>query len=770
MGGFSIPGSSDMRAAYYANRMNGGAPEVTYIPSTGVLPQSQRGDGLSNPALEPLPTPATNIPDYVGPNPAYTQLSPGAGFGGTPAAVANIAANFLQGWTQGKNVSEARQRQQAQQKIAAAFTGYNTARSSAQTLANQIGSLQQKYSGKPVEQWGNAADQEAFSQLNDAFKTVSATVPGFASLYADQIRAFGGGAPKVKGGKVANGQQGGHPLEQFVEPALQHLENHPPITLPPAPMQQGPASSMTATAGGAPSSTPGVVGAVGEMSAMPATAGSPVQTSTASPSSAGAVKVLGGVRTPNQLESVTPPTSAPGVVGSVFQIGETPTIPGATAIPRLAAQASGEQPAQQPGTAGHMAGIARNIAGAAEHGLGRMFLPRKPDFFAPGTADLWLKANGNIPITADPELMAKLQQERGAAATAGAQGQQAQTSAGMMAEFAQAQHNVADQLRTNPNYLSTPEGKAASAHLAVLGGGLKGLSPTEALSSEDQAAFNAAKAQFMSGSIKAIQSGNYDYFQAAALGLEPKDELQAFMAAYPGRPEQAIKQYTDMRIKEYQGMWAGRLTPAGEYDRLLQQEVDALQAANPGADPTQLRQQAMTMLAQSGVTPNRGSAGFGAGARTKVIQPRDVPYAQQELLQALSRNPNYADYLKATPKNGVNYYEFAQQPVNHWYNTTNDADVQKWQAGRQQMLGDAQAMLQQQGYDDASIARILGEPAVQNGNRPGATQTSNTPQGSGKWYNVTIPGQGTQRRFIRDAELSRVQGAMPQGGTIVATQ
>ena len=95
---------------------NQNIPVQTYIPSTGVT--QPRGDQLGTPTLDPLPTPQTNIPSFVSPSPMQSQMNPQTGFGGKTAGAANMATNFLQGWIQGKNTSEAKKRQDAQQKLA----------------------------------------------------------------------------------------------------------------------------------------------------------------------------------------------------------------------------------------------------------------------------------------------------------------------------------------------------------------------------------------------------------------------------------------------------------------------------------------------------------------------------------------------------------------------------------------------------------------------------------------------------------------------------
>ena len=792
---------------------NQNIPVQTYIPSTGVT--QPRGDQLGTPTLDPLPTPQTNIPSFVSPSPMQSQMNPQTGFGGKTAGAANMATNFLQGWIQGKNTSEAKKRQDAQQKLAAAYMGYNVAKQNSQTIANQIGVMESKYAGKPVDQWGNPQDQQAYNNLKTSFQSVSQAVPGFAGIYADLVRQYTGGEKQAKGGKQA---KAAHPYEALVEPALQHLENHPPMDLPQG--QQPPAQGAPPVVAApeqhpvamppqkfTPNSAPQLEAATQQIAAQPAPpAAAPAPAVQPAPASAPQQTQL----TPEQEQQfqqwkakyapndsgqdydlrgafkagVVP--AANGHMPDTFKLPNHPTFSNESqyATPNAPhweggklVGPGGQVVANESAPAPGIAGVARNVLSGIGSRFSRALLPQKPNFFAPGTAENWQAAT-QAPIMADPDVVARAQTLQAQAATSGAQARAAERQTALIKDYDTNYAGFMQKIKANPGYADTNEGKADAAYLTHMAGALRSASPaaatteqahastakSQASTAQSQASVAAEQGAWMTDAYQKLRKGEApDFYQAQAMGFNPKDLFGLYMKVYPDQPELAAKKYIDAEVS-----MRGARSPVA----LIREGVRQQLREEMGREPTESE---VNLGFAQRYKPTPGERADARG--TKVLTPSQVPAATQEIFERILRD--HPEYGKQIGKDKHGRLVMNSAPTEGFL--TSPASVEAWKGTQQKMIADTTQLMRESDYDGASIARVLGMPApgaataganpgAHKGGRPAATPNS-VPPGGSLSYDVTVKDANGQPKTLRltgrtqyqyQQDLQKAQG---KGGT-----
>lgn len=134
-------------------------------------------------ASEPLPVPEMETPEFVPAAQRDQGMPRSSGWEGTGGQIANIAANFLNGWMQGRDMANAKAQQQAKQKLTSAWSAYQMAMAVAQNP------------DLPEQQRAAAAEQ----------------LPGLKGIYVDLVRGYGGASQQGggKGGKKGGGGEGG---------------------------------------------------------------------------------------------------------------------------------------------------------------------------------------------------------------------------------------------------------------------------------------------------------------------------------------------------------------------------------------------------------------------------------------------------------------------------------------------------------------------------------------------------------------------------------
>jgi hypothetical protein len=153
-----------------------GSPAGLYLQTD----PSRIGDQVNVPGLtDQLAIPKAETPTFN--PPPQQQLPVGAGFSGTQGAIANMAANFLHGWMEGRNIARDREERQAKNKLTSTYQAYQMAAAIAQNP------------DLPQEQ------RDAATQ----------SMAGLKGAYLDLVRAYGGGSKPQKGGKGASGGGGG---------------------------------------------------------------------------------------------------------------------------------------------------------------------------------------------------------------------------------------------------------------------------------------------------------------------------------------------------------------------------------------------------------------------------------------------------------------------------------------------------------------------------------------------------------------------------------